>query len=75
MDRPVPIAPLPPSILGMASFEGRGRGPERRTTGDPAPIIALARRLLFLSQWSRQTGFAIVVARAAATRGGPIATA
>ncbi|HEX8625812.1 MAG TPA: hypothetical protein VF782_12160 [Allosphingosinicella sp.] len=45
-----------------ASSARRGRGPERRTTGVPAPIISLASRFLLLSQWSRETGFEIVVA-------------
>ncbi len=55
----------------MASSVRRGRGPERRTTGVPAPIISpplvsLAARLLLLSRWSRETGLGIVVARGAA---------
>ena len=63
--------PLPPPVIRMASSERRGRGPERRTTGVPAPIISLGSRLLFLSQWSRQTGLGVVVAKgAAAKRGG-----
>ena len=52
----------------MASSARRGRGPERRTTGVPAPIISLASRLLLLSLWSRETGFAIVVAKGKATK-------
>ncbi|MGA9581261.1 MAG: hypothetical protein WBR13_04760 [Allosphingosinicella sp.] len=52
----------------MASSARRGRGPERRTTGVPAPIISLASRLLFLSHWSRETGFDLVVALGAATK-------
>ncbi len=53
----------------MASSVRRGRGPERKTTGVPAPIISLASRLLFLSQWSRQTGLGIVlVAKGAAVK-------
>lgn len=68
MVRPVPIAPLPPPVLGMASSERRGRGPERRTTVVPAPIITLALRLLFLSRWSRRTGIPVVIAKAAATK-------
>jgi hypothetical protein len=52
----------------MASSARRGRGPERRTTGVPAPIISLASRLLFLSQWSRETGLDLVVAKGAATK-------
>ena len=52
----------------MASTERRGRGSERKTTGVPAPIIWLARRLLLLSRWSRQTGLDVVVAKAAATK-------
>ena len=52
----------------MASSERRGRGPERKTTGVPVPIIALAKRLLFLSRWGRQTGFEVVIARDAATK-------
>jgi hypothetical protein len=52
----------------LASSVGRGRGPERRTTGVPAPKIALASRLLFLSQWSRRTGLNVVVARGSAAK-------
>lgn len=52
----------------MASSARRGRGPERRTTGVPAPIISLASRLLFLSRWSRETGLDVVVASGAAAR-------
>ncbi len=52
----------------MASSVRRGRGSERKTTGVPAPIISLASRLLFLSQWSRQTGLGIVVAKDAAAK-------
>jgi hypothetical protein len=52
----------------MASSVRRGRGPERKTTGVPAPIISLASRLLFLSQWSRQTGLGIVVANRTAAK-------
>jgi hypothetical protein len=52
----------------MASSVRRGRGPERRTTGVPAPIIALASRFLLLSQWSRETGLDLVVAKGAATK-------
>ena len=50
----------------MASSARRGRGPERKTTGVPAPIISLASRLLLLSVWSRETGLALVVARGTA---------
>lgn len=52
----------------MASSARRGRGSERRTTGVPAPIISLAERLLFLSQWSRETGLELVVARGSAAK-------
>ena len=59
---------MSPPISRMASSAGRGRGPERRTTGVPAPIISLAERLLFLSLWSRETGFELVVASGAAAK-------
>ncbi|HEX8450015.1 MAG TPA: hypothetical protein VF652_10540 [Allosphingosinicella sp.] len=52
----------------MASSARRGRGPERRTTGVPAPIISLAERLLFLSLWSRETGLELVVAGGSAAK-------
>ncbi|HEX8513370.1 MAG TPA: hypothetical protein VF688_09725 [Allosphingosinicella sp.] len=52
----------------MASSARRGRGPERRTTGVPAPIISLASRFLLLSVWSRETGFEVVVAGGEATK-------
>jgi hypothetical protein len=52
----------------MASSAWWGRGPECRTTGVPVPIISLASRLLLLSQWSRETGLGIVVARGAANK-------
>jgi hypothetical protein len=52
----------------MASSARRGRGPERRTTGVPAPIISLASRLLLLSLWSRETGLALVVAKGSSTK-------
>ena len=59
---------MSPPISRMASSARRGRGPERKTTGVPAPIISLAERLLFLSLWSRETGLGLVVARGAATK-------
>ena len=52
----------------MASSARRGRGPDRRTTGVPVPIISLASRLLFLSQWSRETGFDVIVMKGAASK-------
>jgi hypothetical protein len=52
----------------MASSARRGRGPGRKTTGVPVPIISLASRLLFLSRWSRQTGFDLVVVKGAASK-------
>ena len=55
-------------MIRMASSERRGRGPERWTTGVPAPIISLAERLLALSRWSRSTGLRIVIAAPAATK-------
>ena len=59
---------MSPPMSRMASSARRGRGPERRTTGVPAPIITLASRFLLLSLWSRETGFDIVVARGKATK-------
>ncbi len=53
----------------MASSARRGRGPERITTGVPAPIITLASRLLLLSLWSRETGLDVVVAGVEAGKG------
>ena len=64
--RPVSIAAKPSPMIRMASSERRGRGPERWTTGVPAPIITLARRLLLLSRWSRETGLGIVIVTDAA---------
>ncbi|HYJ84332.1 MAG TPA: hypothetical protein VEW26_15980 [Allosphingosinicella sp.] len=55
-------------MIRKASSERRGRGPERRTTGVPAPIVSLAARLLLLSRWSRETGFDLVVATGSATK-------
>ena len=52
----------------MASSARRGRGSERRTTGVPAPIISLASRFLFLSHWSRETGFDVLVVKGEATK-------
>ncbi len=59
---------MSPPIGRMASSARRGRGPERRTTGVPAPIISLASRLLLLSLWSRETGFDVVVAAGESTK-------
>ena len=60
--------PLSPPLSRMASSARRGRGPERRTTGVPAPIISLASRFLLLSLWSRETGLDLVVARGPAAK-------
>ncbi len=38
------------------------------TTGVPAPLFALARRLLILSRWSRETGFSVVIANRTAAK-------
>src|SRR5688572_25223953 len=66
--RPVPLDWLPPPVIRTASSGRRGRGPERRTTGVPAPLISLASRLLLLSLWSRQTGLAVVIAKGPSTK-------
>ena len=58
----------------MASSARRGRGPERRTTGVPAPLVSLAERLLFLSRWSRETGLALVVANGPASKDSGLGT-
>ncbi len=59
---------MSPPVGRMASSARRGRGPERITTGVPAPIITLASRFLLLSLWSRETGFDVVVAGSKATK-------
>ena len=55
-------------MIRMASSEWRGRGPERWTTGVPAPIVSLALRLLLLSRWSRRTGLRVVIASRSETK-------